>query len=292
VDIGIHYSRFPAAPGSTRAATFAETARLADQGGAALLTVMDHYFQMEHYGGPPEPMLEGYTALGFAAARTESVRLGLLVTGVTYRHPGLLAKIVTTLDVLSEGRAQLGLGAAWYEREHLGLGVPFPPTAERFERLEETLQICGQMWSGEDGPFAGRHYQLAETVCVPPPLQTSGRLGGPLVMLGGGGERKTLRLVAQYADACNLFGGADGEIAHKLDVLRRHCDDVGRDYDTIQKTAMAGVDPVGDRDAFLARVETLAKDGIELVTIQPFGPDPVAWVEELFDTVAPYVRDL
>jgi F420-dependent oxidoreductase-like protein len=292
MDLGIHYSRFPAPSGSTRSAALAETARVADQGGAALFTVMDHYFQMEHYGGPPEPMLEGYTTLGFLAAHTESVRLGLLVTGVTYRHPGLLAKIVTSLDVLSGGRAQLGLGAAWYEREHRGLGVPFPPTAERFERVEETLQICRQMWSDDDGPYDGRHYQLAETVCVPPPLQRSGHLGGPPVMLGGNGERKTLRMVAQYADATNLFGSTGAEIAHKLDVLRRHCDVVGRDYDTIQRTAMGGLDPVADRDAFLSRMEQFAAEGIELVTLQPVGPDPVAWTTEVLDTVAPVLRDL
>jgi F420-dependent oxidoreductase-like protein len=293
VEIGIHYSRYPERPGSTRAATFTETARVADQAGAALVTVMDHYFQMEHYGGPAEPMLEGYTALGLLAGTTEHVRLGLLVTGVTYRHPGLLAKIVTTLDVVSEGRAQLGLGAAWYEREHLGLGVPYPSTSERFERLEETLQICRQMWSDDDGSFEGRHYRLAETVCVPPPLQTTGRLGGPPVMIGGGGERKTLRLVAEYADACNLFGGDGDEIAHKLEVLRRRCDEVDRDYDTIQKTAMAGLDPVAGPDAFLSRMERYAADGITLVTIQPpAGPDPVAWAEVFFDKVAPVVRDL
>ena len=292
MDLGIHYSRFPVAPGRTRATTLAETARVADQGGAALLTVMDHFFQMEHYGGPAEPMLEGYTTLGFLAAHTESVRLGLLVTGVTYRHPGLLAKIVTTLDVLSEGRAQLGLGAAWYEREHRGLGVPFPGTSERFELLEETLRICGQMWSGDDGGYDGKHFQLAETVCVPPPVQSSGRLGGPPVMLGGNGERKTLRMVAQYADATNLFGSSGPEIRHKLDVLRRHCDDVGRDEATIQKTAMAGLDPVADRDAFLARMEHFAEQGIELVTVQPVGPDPVAWTTEVLETVAPVIRDL
>ena len=296
MDIGIHYSRFPVAPGSTRAATLAETARIADQGGAALFTLMDHYFQMEPYGGPPEPMLEGYTGLGFLAGITESVRLSLLVTGVTYRHPGLLAKIVTTLDVLSEGRAQLGIGAAWYEREHLGLGVPYPSTSERFERLEETLQICGQMWSGDDGAFEGDHFTLAETVCVPPPLQTSGHLGGPPVMIGGNGERKTLRMVAQYADATNLFGADGAEIGHKLDVLRRHCDDVDRDYDSIQKTAMARIDPVADADAFLAVTGEFAAQGIELITIQPPAhppaPDPVAWVADFFDTVAPAVRDL
>ena len=292
MQIGIHYSRFPVPPGSTRARSLAETARAADQGGAALFTVMDHYFQMEDYGGPAEPMLEGYTTLGFLAATTERVRLGLLVTGATYRHPGLLAKIVTTLDVLSEGRAQLGIGAAWYEREHLGLGVPFPPMKERFERLEETLQICGQMWSDDDGPYEGEHYRLAETVCVPPPLQTGGRLGGPPVMLGGSGERKTLRMVAQYADATNLFAGDGPQVAHKLDVLRRHCDDLDRDYDTIAKTAIVDLDPVADRDAFLRRAEAFAAEGIELVTLQPTGPDPVAWTTEVLGSVAPAIRDL
>jgi F420-dependent oxidoreductase-like protein len=292
VDIGIHYSRFPVAPGSTRAATLAATARAADEGGAALFTVMDHYFQMEHYGGPAQPMLEGYATLGFVAGQTERIRLGVLVTGVTYRHPALLAKIVTTLDVLSEGRAQLGLGAGWYEREHLGLGVPFPSAAERFERLEETLQICGQMWSDDDGPFEGSHFQLTETVCVPPPLQTSGHLGGPPVMLGGSGERKTLRIVAQYADATNLFGASGAEIAHKLEVLQRHCDDLDRDYDSIRRTAMGGLDPVADRDDFLARMEEFAAVGVELVTLQPVGPDPVAWTTKVLEDVAPALRAL
>ncbi len=172
--------------------TLAQVARTADEGGVTTLTMMDHWFQMERLGGPPEPMLEGYTSLGFLAGQTRDLELGLLVTGVTYRHPGLLAKIVATLDVLSGGRAMLGLGAAWYAREHAGLGVPFPSTSERFERLEEALQICRQMWSDDDGAFEGRHYRLAETVCVPPPI----RSGGPRVIVGGSGERKTLRLVA------------------------------------------------------------------------------------------------
>jgi F420-dependent oxidoreductase-like protein len=292
MDLGIHYSRFPVAPGSRRAATLAATARVADQGGAALFTVMDHYFQMEHYGGSAEPMLEAYSTLGFVAAQTERIRLGVLVTGVTYRHPGLLAKIVTTLDVLSEGRAQLGLGAGWYEREHLGLGVPFPSTAERFERVEETLQICAQMWSEDDGPFEGKHHRLAETVCVPAPLQRSGHLGGPPVMIGGSGERKTLRLVAQYADATNLFGSDGAQIAQKLEVLRRHCDDLGRDYDSIRRTAIGGLDPVADRDGFLARMEEFAAQGIELVTLQPTGPDPVAWTTQVLEDVAPVLAEL
>lgn len=292
MDIGVHYSRFPVAPGSTRAASLAATARVAEEGGAALFTVMDHYFQMEDYGGPSEPMLEGYTTLGFLAAHTSRVRLGLLVTGATYRHPGLLAKIVTTLDVLSEGRAQLGLGAAWYEREHTGLGVPFPSMKERFERVEETLRICGRMWSEDQGAFEGEHYRLAETVCVPPPVQTHGHLGGPPVMLGGNGERRTLRMVAQYADATNLFASDAAQIRHKLDVLRRHCDDVGRDEATIQKTVMAGTDAVADPDAFLTQMEEFAAAGIELVTVQPTGPDPVAWTTTMFEAVGSRVRDL
>src|SRR6478609_6107794 len=168
--------------------TLAGVARAADEGGFATLTLMDHYFQMEHLGGPPEPMLEGYTSLGFVAGQTSRIELGLLVTGVTYRHPGLLVKIVTTLDVLSGGRAMLGLGAAWYEREHRGLGVPFYPVAERLERLDETLQICLQMWSDDNGPFRGKHYSLEETLCVPPPVQQP----RPRIVIGGGGEKKLL----------------------------------------------------------------------------------------------------
>ena len=169
--VGIHFVNFtlPGAP-QTLGPTLATTARIAEESGVSVFTVMDHWFQMEMMATALDPMLEGYTSLGFLAGQTSTMTLGLLVTGVTYRHPGLLAKIVTTLDVLSGGRAQLGIGAAWYEREHRGLGVPFPPLAERFERLEETLQICLQMWSDDSGPYDGRHYQLAETICSPPPI--------------------------------------------------------------------------------------------------------------------------
>ena len=229
--IGYQISRFNY-PGGTTAIgpTFGDLARRADQNGFASLWVMDHFFQIN---GPAEdPMLEGYSALSFAAALTENVRLGTMVTGVTYRYPGLLAKTVTTLDVLSGGRAYLGIGAAWYEREHLGLGVPYPPLKERFERLEETLQIVRQMWSDNDGPFQGTHYQLAETLNHP---QAIGQPHPP-ILIGGGGERKTLRLVAQYADACNLI--ASPELAHKLDVLKGHCEDIGRDDAEIEKTTL------------------------------------------------------
>ncbi len=289
--IGIHYANFTH-PGweSRLTERLTETARVADQGGVSLFTVVDHYFQMEALGGPPEPMLEGYTTLGYLAGRTENVRLGLLVTGTTYRHPGLLAKIVTTLDVLSGGRALLGLGAAWYDREHRGLGVPFPSTAERFERLEETLQVVRQMWSDDDGEYGGRHYQLAETVCVPPPVQQP----HPPILIGGTGERKTLRLVAQYADACNVFReGVDGT-GHKLDVLHRHCDDIGRDYDEIEKTMVngGGADPVVDPDAFVKEMAGYADLGISLVTLMPPTEDPVGWTTQLCADVLPRLADL
>jgi F420-dependent oxidoreductase-like protein len=292
VRIGIHYANFTHPDWQTRLTErLTETARVADQGGASMFTVMDHYFQMEVLGGPPEPMLEGYTTLGYLAGRTEQVRLSLLVTGTTYRRPGLLAKIVTTLDVLSGGRAMLGLGAAWYDREHRGLGVPFPPTRERFERLEETLEIVRQMWSDDDGPYDGRHYQLAETVCVPPPVQRP----HPPILIGGSGERKTLRLVAQHADACNIFrDGVDGT-RHKLDVLRRHCVDVGRDYDTIEKTMINGVggaDAAADPDAFVKEMAEYAALGISLVTLMPPTDDPVGWTEKVCESVVPRLAEL
>jgi F420-dependent oxidoreductase-like protein len=226
-------------------------------------------------------MLEGYSVLNFVAAKTERVRLSLLVTGVTDRHPGLLAKTVTTLDVLSGGRALLGIGAAWYEREHLALGVPYPPVAERFERLEETIQICEQMWSDNDGPYQGKHYQLAETICVPPPLQSP----RPPILIGGGGEKKTLRLVAKYADACNLFGSSVDEVKHKLDVLRGHCDNEGTDYDAIEKTIIGRLDPSGDVSPFLRQMEEFAAIGVDLVEVAPAMPDPAGFVTLLGEKV-------
>lgn len=268
--------------------TLGAVARVADQGGVTTLTMMDHYFQMEHLGGPAAPMLEGYTSLGFLAGQTTEVELGLLVTGVTYRRPGLLAKIVTTLDVLSGGRSMLGIGAAWYEREHLGLGVPFPSTSERFERLEEALQICRQMWSDNDGPFEGRHYRLAETVCVPPPL----RPGGPRVLIGGSGERKTLRLVATYADACNFYGFDPDEMRHKVEVLDSHCADVGRDPAQVQRTALAGGDPFEDLDEFLRRMEAYAGLGIDQVWVMPPAEDPVGFVDRLCGELLPRLREV
>jgi F420-dependent oxidoreductase-like protein len=289
MELGIHFVNFtlPGGP-EALAPALAKTAQAAEEGGCSTFTLMDHWFQMEQFATSEDPMLEGYTALGFLAGKTETMALSLLVTGVTYRHPGLLAKIVTTLDILSEGRAWLGIGAAWYEREHKGLGVPFPPTSERFERLEEALQICHQMWSDDDGPYEGRYYQLAETICSPPPIQKP----GPKILVGGSGERKTLKLVAQYADACNLFATDASVVAHKLEVLARHCDAEGRDPATIKKTIIGGGDPLADVDAFVKNMDEYAKLGIQLVEVTPPGPDPAGWVAAVTDQVVPRLRDL
>jgi F420-dependent oxidoreductase-like protein len=289
MDLGIHYANFTHSDWENRLAErLTATAVVADEGGVELFTVMDHYFQMEQIGGPFEPMLEGYTTLGYLASATKRMDLGLLVTGTTYRHPGLLAKIVTTLDVLSGGRAWLGLGAAWYDREHEGLGVPFPPIAERFERMEETLQIAQQMWSDDDGSYTGKHYQLAETICLPRPVR-----GSVPIMIGGAGERKTLRLVAQYADACNLFAnaGPDG-VAHKLDILRGHCDALGRDFDAIRKTMIFHGDPLADWDGFMGEMEAYAKLGMSLVTMMPPTDDPEAWAIGMVSDVVPRLKQI
>lgn len=214
----------------------AEIARAAEGAGFESIWVMDHFFQIQAVGPIEDPMLESYSTLSYLAGITERVRLGTLVTGVAYRHPGILVKTATTLDVLSGGRAYFGVGAAWFEREAVGLGVPFPPVSERFEWLEETLQIAKQMWSGEVGSFEGKHFKLAETLSSPQPISKP----HPPILIGGMGEKKTLRLVAQYADACNFFiyPGMD-VLRHKLDVLKGHCEDVGRPYDDVEKTVLA-----------------------------------------------------
>jgi F420-dependent oxidoreductase-like protein len=282
MDLDLHVHRFDWAGGPAGIGpAVADLARRAEAIGVRTQSFMDHYFQMDWMAPASDPMLEGYTALGFVAGLTSRLRLRLLVTGVTYRHPGLLAKIVTTLDVLSGGRAELGIGAAWYEREHRGLGVAFPPTSERFERLEEALQICRQLWSDDDGPYVGRHYQLAETICSPPPVSRP----RPRILIGGSGERKTLRLVAQYADACNLFGGPV-EIAHKLDVLRRHCEAVGRDPNEIEVTAMYRDLPAGaGGKEVLAGAEELARIGVSTLVTGAVGDDPGGWLESTFGPV-------
>jgi len=218
--------------------TFGEIAERADKAGLYSMWVMDHFFQIGNVGPPENEMLEGWTALAFAAGKTSRIKLGTLVTGVTYRYPGILVKTATTLDVLSQGRAYFGVGAAWNEEEHQGLGVPFPPVAERFERLEETLQIALQMWAGDDKPYQGKHYQLARPLNSPQSVQRP----HPPILIGGSGERKTLRLVAQYGDACNLFARLGKQVLqHKLDILREHCQAVGRPYEQIEKTTLDSI---------------------------------------------------
>ncbi|GIH03155.1 LLM class F420-dependent oxidoreductase [Rhizocola hellebori] len=281
--LGLHYWNYsrPADPASITD-TLAQTAQVAEQAGISSFTVMDHFFQMEGAAAADEPMLEGYTTLGFVAAKTTRMTLGLLVTGVMYRHPGVLAKTVTTLDVLSGGRARLGIGASWYEREQRGLGVPVVPVGERFTRLEEAIQICQQMWSDNNGPYEGRHYQLAETLCVPAPISKP----GPPIMIGGGGEQKTLRLVARYADACNLFATSPDDIAHKLGVLRTHCDAEGRDYDRIAKTAVFVRPVLSDVDAFLTDVAAYAALGVTEMQLMP-DRHPVEYMEAVAEQVLP-----
>ena len=280
MQIGVHLANltWPGGP-SHMGETLAAIARAAEQAGCHHISVMDHWFQMDQYAPVENDMLAAYTTLGFLAAHTERVKLHVLVTGVTYRHPGLLAKMVTTVDVLSGGRAQLGIGAAWYEREHVGLGVPFPSVGERLERLEETLQICLQMWSDDNGPYRGRHYQLAETLCFPRPLSQP----HPPIWIGGGGEKKLLKLVARYADASNLIATGYDEVAHKLDVLRRHCNDIGRDPDEIDKTILYTGDALanGETDRFAEEMDRYAELGISTVAVMPLGPDPIAFLGTL-----------
>jgi F420-dependent oxidoreductase-like protein len=289
MELGVHFMNFSDLGGNTQIGPkLAATAQAADDAGFSLLTMMDHWFQMEAFAPRTEPMLEGYTSLGFVAAKTKRLTLGLMVTGVTYRHPGLLAKIVATLDVLSEGRAMFGVGAAWYQREHEALGVPYPPISERFERLEETLQICKQMWSDNDGPYEGKYYQLAETLCSPRPIQTP----GPRILIGGGGEKKTLKLVARYADACNLFAVGVDEVKRKLDVLKAHCEAEGRDYDTIKKTVNGGGDPLADVDGFLREMEQYAALGVSLIDLRNTPPDPEKVVAELGEKVLPRLSQI
>ncbi len=236
--VGLQIPDFTSPGGPARlGADLATVARTADDAGFEFLAVMDHFFQIQAIGPSEREMLEAYTTLGYLAACTSRAQLLTLVTGVVYRNPGILAKIITTLDVLSAGRAWLGVGAAWNEEESRGLGIPFPPVAERFERLEEALQICLQMWAGDESPYRGQHYSLDRPLNSPAPLTRP----HPPIMIGGSGERKTLRLVAQYAQACNLFPGPDLE--HKLDVLRGHCEAVGRDYAEITKTCYFVFDP-------------------------------------------------
>jgi len=293
--LGVHLVNFDFPDGpATIGPTLARVGAAAELAGVANLSAMDHYLQIAGMGigGADAPMLEGYTTLGFLAAHTMTVELQLLVTGITYRHPALLAKIVSTLDVLSGGRAALGLGAAWYEREHAAFGVPFPPVAERFERLEETLRIVRQMWSDDEGPFVGRHYRLAETINSPQPLHRVP------IMIGGAGEKKTLRMVARYGDATNLFARPDTDpaaVAAKLDVLAAHCAREGTDYDRIRKTilwaAPIATDPAGGK-AFAEQLDGYAHIGIDDVHVMPWTGDPVGFIDGLGKNVIPRLEEL
>jgi F420-dependent oxidoreductase-like protein len=287
MELGVHYIDFLPGDPAKLAPTLSATAQAAEAAGATMFTLADHFFQMEAMGRAEDPFLEGYTSMGFLAGRTETITLTMLVTGVMYRYPGILAKTVTTLDVLSGGRSMFGIGAAWYEREHLALGVPYPPVRDRFEMLEETLQICAQMWSDDNGPYTGKHYQLAETLCVPQPIRRQP------VLIGGDGEKKTLRMVAQYADVWNTTTMDPEVAAHKIEVLNRHCDDVGRDPATIRKTAGLFIDPF-DGDTFLRTAEKFAALGFDLANVGPYpgNPDPVGYVQRLGDEVVPRLAQL
>ncbi|MFN8616645.1 MAG: LLM class F420-dependent oxidoreductase [Dehalococcoidia bacterium] len=253
--LGLHVSNFTyGVPVEQLGATIGEIAAGADQAGFDRLSVMDHYFQIPGVGPVENEMFEAYGVLGYIAAKTSRVKLGVLATGITYRHPGFLAKQITGLDVLSGGRAWLGIGAAWFEREHHGLGIPFPPLKTRFEMLEETIKICEQMWSDNDGPFEGKHFQLAETICSPKPVQKP----RPPILLAGSGEKKTLRLVARYADACNVRGMDLESTERLLGILDEHCVKEGRDPKSVERTIVTRFDPGANGEKAEQEIERLA----------------------------------
>jgi F420-dependent oxidoreductase-like protein len=284
---GLHIPDFtwPGGPPEMRV-RLGEIAQLAEQAGFDRISVMDHVWQIRNVGPAEHEMLEAYTTLGYLAARTERVKLLTLVTAVVYRDPGLLAKAVTTLDVLSGGRAMLGIGAAWNEEEARGLGLLFPPTAERFERLEEALRICLQMWSDDEGPFEGKYYHLGRTLNSPQSLSRP----HPPILIGGSGERKTLRLVAQYADACNIFGGP--ELPRKLEVLREHCAAVGRDYADIEKTSGARFD-LGENgenvEQVIEQLHELAELGVQVAHGAVVGVGSLRPLELMAERVIPAI---
>jgi alkanesulfonate monooxygenase len=285
MELGLHVPNFtwPNGPQGI-AKDLTRIAVAAEEAGFAKLSVMDHLWQIANVGPAENDMLEAYTALGYLAARTTRIELLAWVSAVVYREPGLLAKAVTTLDVLSEGRAWLGIGAAWYEAEAHGLGLPFPSTKERFERLEETLQICLQMWSDDESAYEGKHYRLERTLNSPQSLTRP----HPPILIGGGGEKKTLRLVAQYAQACNLFATPD--LAHKLEVLRQHCVDVGRDYDEIEKTVISPLNlgPNGEHaDELLEQMRGYAALGFTHVHGMVPGAETVRPLELIGELIIP-----
>jgi F420-dependent oxidoreductase-like protein len=254
--LGIHISNFTfGVPVEQLASILAGIAIGADEAGFDRLSLMDHYFQIPPVGPVENEMFEAYSTLGFIAAKTSRIKLGVLATGVTYRNPGFLAKQVTGIDVLSGGRAWLGIGAAWFEREHRGLGIPFPPLKQRFEMLEEALQIVNQMWSDNNGPFAGKHYQLEETLCSPRPIQRP----RPPILVAGSGEKKTLKLVARYADSCNIFASNIEDAERLLSILDAHCEAEGRDPASIERTITTRFDPGANGERASQEVDRLAR---------------------------------
>lgn len=292
--LGLQVVRFdwPGSPENT-GAKLAEIARAAEAAGFDSLWVMDHYYQIAPRLGPADaPMLEGYSALHFLAGQTSRIKLGMLVSGVIYREPAFLVKQASTLDVLSGGRAYFGIGAAWYEAEAVGLGFRFPPTRERFERLEEALQIAKQMWAGDRSPYHGKHYRLDQPINSPQPLSRP----HPPILIGGSGERKTLRMVAQYGDACNLFARmGDQELARKLDVLRGHCDRLGRDYDRIEKTASATIHLAPGETTpseLIATCQSLARLGFQHAILSLVNVHEIEPIERIGREVIPEVREL
>jgi F420-dependent oxidoreductase-like protein len=272
------------------AETLKKVVQRAEEANFYSVWVMDHFYQMEWGNNTAQdPMLEAYSTLGYIAALTQRVKLGVLVTGVIYRYPGILAKTATTVDVLSCGRTYFGIGAGWYEREAKGLGVPFPPMGERFEQLEETLKIVKQMWSNNDGAYDGTHYQLAETICVPQPISQP----HPPIMVGGSGEKKTLRFVAQYGDACNFDTGMglDG-IRHKLAVLKGHCDDLKRDYNTIERTVIHHATDPSETQKLVDFCGALAKEGVQHVIFNMHGIETLAPLAYFADKIIPATATL
>jgi F420-dependent oxidoreductase-like protein len=286
--LGLQIPSFTWPGGAERiGSTLTHIGQAAEKAGFSSLWVMDHFFQIEMVGKPEEPMLEAYSALNYLAAATKQIRLGALVTGVIYRYPAILVKAVTTLDVLSGGRAYFGIGAAWYEREAVALGVPFPPLRERFERLEETIQIALQMWSGSVAPYSGKHYRLAETLNSPQPITKP----HPPIMIGGVGEKRTLPLVARYADACNLYGfeGAD-IIRAKLAVLRRECEAIGRPFDNIERTAIGSIDMRKDGTSVRSTIEycrAMSDAGIQHLIISIPGVHEILPIEMMGTKIIP-----
>ena len=291
--IGLQIPKFtwPGGPAEI-APRLAEIGRTADDAGFASIWVMDHLFQIGRWLGPAESeMLEGYSALSYLAGVTKKARLGTMVTAAIYRYPGVLVKTVTTLDVLSGGRAYLGIGAGWNEREAVGLGIPFPSLKERFERLEENLQIAKQMWSDNNGPYNGKHYQLAETLNVPQSLSKP----HPPILIGGSGEKKTLRFVAQYGDGCNLFsGGGIDVLKAKLAVLQQHCQDLGRDYGQIEKTTLDTAHLAADKmnaSDIIKKCRELADAGIQQAIFNMPNVDEIKPLEIFGKEIIPVVAE-